>query len=406
MDRVAFAPGPHAYVSIRPFLVAVLALVIGSVAGEAQQVPTLSVGNGTGGSGGSVPIVIGISDVTGQNVGSATVDVLFDNTNLILANPAQDCVPSVGSDFSASASIATTPAPPAGESRLRLGVFNIKFGSTQTVEDGPLFTCTFQISPGVTPPASFTLTPDPDSPETQVAQIGGAVLCSGPQTPCDTTPGQITVAEATVTPTPVTTCVYQSDCPGLICQSGVCTVVPCTTTADCPIGICSNNNVCTGQPCNTSGDCPPSQVCLNQVCSQVQCTNGTGCPSDAICLDGTCVAAPAPTATETPTLIPTSTSLPTGTPTPLPTGTPTPLPTNTPTPLPTNTPTPTASQTATATPRATDTASPVPSATNTGVVPAPSSADNDGCNMSQSGSGGALLWLLVPAALMVYRRRR
>jgi MYXO-CTERM domain-containing protein len=48
----------------------------------------------------------------------------------------------------------------------------------------------------------------------------------------------------------------------------------------------------------------------------------------------------------------------------------------------------------------------VPSATNTGVVPAPSSADNDGCNMSQSGSGGALLWLLVPAALMVYRRRR
>jgi MYXO-CTERM domain-containing protein len=49
----------------------------------------------------------------------------------------------------------------------------------------------------------------------------------------------------------------------------------------------------------------------------------------------------------------------------------------------------------------------VPSATKTGGVPAPgSTADDDGCNMSQPGPGGALLWLLVPAALLVYRRRR
>jgi hypothetical protein len=71
----------------------------------------------------------------------------------------------------------------------------------------------------------------------------------------------------------------------------------------------------------------------------------------------------------------------------------------------TETPTPTDTPVPTNTPKPTNTASPVPTATK--VVPAQSSAvDHDGCNMSQPGSRGALLWLLVPAAIMAYRRRR
>ena len=223
IDRAAFAAGSRARASIRLFVVAVLGLLVTSSAGKAQGVPTLWVGDesgapgvpGIGAPGGTVAMTIGITGATGQNVGSVQVDVLFDNTTpgISFANVDQttqqvsDCVAADQyTDFSSSASIFDAHlAPPPGESRLRLGIFNLKFGSTQTIEDGTLFTCTFQISPNVTPPASFGLAPDPGLVSTQVAEIGGlVVLCgtgSSAQTPCGTTPDSITVAEATPTAT-------------------------------------------------------------------------------------------------------------------------------------------------------------------------------------------------------------
>jgi hypothetical protein len=122
---------------------------------------------------------------------------------------------------------------------------------------------------------------------------------------------------------------------------------------------------------------------------------------------GTVTISEAPTPTNTPTITPTNTPLP-DTPTVTPTNTPRP---NTPTVTPTNTPrpnTPTVTPTNTvppntATPTRTNTVRPTATLTS---PPAGGGADDDSCAISRTRSGASLLWLLIPPAVMVWRRRR
>ena len=110
-----------------------------------------------------------------------------------------------------------------------------------------------------------------------------------------------------------------------------------------------------------------------------------------------------PTATQTPTATPTETLTPTATPTATQTPTATLVPTATPTATLTPTVTPTGTLMPTATPTATPTktATPNPTATNTR-----SGGGGGGCSMTPAASAdGSTLWLLIPAALVVWRRR-
>jgi hypothetical protein len=260
---------------------------------------------------------------------------------------------------------------------------------------GDLATCTFHI-PDIAEPGTVKLT----ASNVLVSDASGTAL-----EPASGTDGSVTVVP----------CTKSAECPeGRVCLDQVCSPKSCTEQTDCPDDsvcvITDDVGTCQALPgCTTDADCPEG-ICVNPpgACTIVPCSVEEPCPTppDRVCVEGICAPAPTPAPSETPT--------PTDTPTPLPTETPTPPPPDTPTP--TNTPTFTLTPTKTATPTAP--ATPTPTATATLPLPSPtppgltpSSVDTDGCNMSQTGlggapSGGALLWLLVPVALMVYRRRR
>jgi predicted outer membrane repeat protein len=136
-------------------------------------------------------------------------------------------------------------------------------------------------------------------------------------------------------------------------------------------------------PTPTATNTPGANDCCQCADSCAAPIDGTcgGCTAvfGASCAGGSCIIqTPAPTSTSTPTL----TALPTLT--------------ATLTAPRTNTPTVTVSNTVTSTP----TATPQPAATNT------QASDNDGCSMTPGASAeGSMLWLLIPAALVAWRRQ-
>jgi hypothetical protein len=321
MKTLRLAAGWRVAVWSPTLLVTTGLLLAGAPLAPAQQV-TIEIGSGTGTQGGSAAITIGISGTDDLNVSEAQVDVLFDSASLSLANvdptthAVADCVPDGrfapgGADCPGSvpcflypAVIATIPPPPAGQTRLRMGVTSLP--PIRTFGDGPLFTCTFQIAETVPVPSDLTLTGDrPIVTDKDLNPIAVSPI----------TPGMVFVREAPPTNTPENT----------------------------------------------------------------------------------------PTATNTPLPTATNTPLPTATNTPLPTATNTPLPTATNTPLPTATNTALPTATKTALPTATNTARPTATQTS---PPAGGGADDDSCAISRTRSGASLLWLLIPPAVMVWRRRR
>ena len=366
---------------------------------------TLAVGHGTGTKGGTAAVTATLAS-GGQDVIGTDLIVQFDPT--VLSIDPSTCT--LAADLA-------TPKPP-NNAPIYLLVAHFQPSTSNNavlisvtenpsnpqpspvpIRDGDLFTCTFSIA------ATAPLSPPPITLNVTLAHAA----CPNPTPPPEVIscpnvtgePGTVTVAEAT--------CTKSADCPeGEVCLEQVCSPHGCNDQTDCPAdSVCvkvGDAGTCTALPgCTTDADCLPGPgICVTPpgACTIVPCSSENPCPTpaDQVCVDGICAPAPTPSETDTPTETPTSTPTETAT---------IPPPTDTPTPtasaVPTNTPTPTA----TATPKATNTPSPVPSATKTGGVPAPgSTADDDGCNMSQPGPGGALLWLLVPAALLVYRRRR
>jgi hypothetical protein len=170
-------------------------------------------------------------------------------------------------------------------------------------------------------------------------------------------------------------------------QTGTVTI----TEAPTPTPTGAPTETPTPQSCIIDADCPPTTLCVNQVCEPAgPCTSPADCPGQRPCVDGTCQQLAPPTATPTNTVPP-----PSATPTKVAT------PTST---LPQNTATPTTTATPKAT--ATNTVPPGPSATNTSAPGGGGGADSDGCSIPQTNSGGSLLWLLIPAAVVVWRRRR
>jgi hypothetical protein len=332
----------------------------------AQQV-TLDIGSGSGSPGGTVDITVSMTGGNDLNISAAQVDVLFDPTALSFANidpvthQIADCVAdSRLSALTHSASIVTNPAPPAGLSRLQLGIVATTF-PPPTFGDGLLFTCTFQIGAEVTA-GSLTLTGDR-------AIVTDNSLNPVPASPTD---GTITVGAP---------CTADSDCPTEpsteICVDFVCQVVPCSDP---------------GNPCPGGRVCNPD----TNTCEQLPPVSAT--PTETPTATATATSPP----TATPTQVPTNTPVPTATPTQVPTNTP--VPTATPTQIPTNTPVPTATNTPL--PTATQTSPPPPTSTPTTAAQGGGGGDDGGCSMvPAAGADGSLLWLIVPAVLVAWRRR-
>ncbi len=368
--------------------------LLGSVSLASAQDVTIDIGSGSGTPGGTAAITVSISNINALNVSAAQVDVLFDSTALSFANidpgshQVLDCVAdSRLNALTHSASIITNPPPPAGQSRLQLGIVSTTF-PLQTFGDGPLFTCTFQIGASVAVSTNLTLAGDrPLVTDNQLNHITPIVVNPGTISVAGTTPTNTPASTPTPTSTPLS-CKIDTDCPPTqICLDQVCQQVGCSVENPCPTPRLCVEGICVPPTCTTNVDCTPPAICDQGACQVVPCTVDDDCPTGNVCSDGKCV--PGPTATPTHTAPPTPTSTPVTPATQPPTATAT----NTVRPTPTNTPSPTNT--------------PLPPATATktsggGFV----GLDSDGCNISPaSTSSGSLLWLAIPAAVVLWRRR-
>ena len=348
---------------------------------------TVTVAGGTGARGGTAQMTIALSGDEGQAVGAGLF--LDFSSTLLSLTPSTDCA--MDSRLASTHTPAILPVQPCGAG---LTCLDFEVGTTppnlNLVGNGNLFTCTFHIA------ADAPLEPIPLNIEPDSVVVGGCT--SQPcthivQLPATGVGGAITVIEA-ATPTPTATpkpCTISADCPeGSVClpPSQVCGPQECNDQSDCPAdSVCKkvdDTGTCTALPgCTKDADCPQG-ICVTPpgACTIVTCSTENPCPTppDRVCVDGICAPAPTPAVTATAT--------PTPTPTPSKTATPTNTPPNT------------------ATPTRTNTVPPTSTATRTSAAPSGGGADHDGCSISQPGSGGSLLWLLVPAAIVVWRRRR
>ena len=118
---------------------------------------TVDVGSGTGPRGGSATVPINITGGGGA-VAGAQVDILFSQTAFSISNLSTSCTIAsrLQSTHQVSASLPTTPAPPAGKKRLRVIVLP-SFSSVGGFTDGVIASCVFQISASATP-GTYALT--------------------------------------------------------------------------------------------------------------------------------------------------------------------------------------------------------------------------------------------------------
>jgi hypothetical protein len=59
------------------------------------------------------------------------------------------------------------------------------------------------------------------------------------------------------------------------CESGSCQ--PCTTTSECPTGICHESGRCEPPPCATDDACPSAEICDGNQCLPEQLTDAAVC---------------------------------------------------------------------------------------------------------------------------------
>ena len=353
----------------------VLALVFSvgmvPVASGQNVVLTIRV-DGTAGPGGTVPVTVAL---TGGNdaVGTAQLDVVFDDaTHTLSVDPENDCVidPRLTPKFDLLAATAS------GRLRLIIDVHGLP-QEPPTIADGDLATCQFHVNseaevgkevvltgtrfqvndtlgnpfPEVTvEPGTFTVsltTPTPTGTATATATQTPEVTA----TPTETaTPISTATPTAPPTSTPTATATITRTATPTITRTATATI---TRTAT-PTITRTPTLTPTPQACVSDPDCPPTQICVDQFCSTVACSDSNPCPGGRLCVNGTCAQLPPPSATRTRTATP----LPTFTPTSPPQG-------------------------------------------------GGGGDDGGGCNTVPLGSSdGSALWLIVPAALAAWRRRR
>ncbi|MFI5395532.1 MAG: hypothetical protein ACHQ9S_08365 [Candidatus Binatia bacterium] len=335
---------------------------------------TLTIVGGTGSPGGTAQVTFRLDGDTGNQAVSADDFVSFDKTILNVAKT--DCQ----LDSRIKDTHIFTVLPTCGPNCLDFSIaVDPSLGDpNQPLEDGVLLTCSFHIAGTAHPGTPLPLTGDQQN-----------LLINGPGGVSDKLPATVVSGEITVTP-----CSSDTDCPtNEICLTQVCETVTCTSSADCP----------GGRECNTNtGNCM-------QLSAPTPTPTNTSTPTD------TATAGPTntPTNTQAPTHTPTNTLVPTHTPTNTqgPTNTPTntQAPTNTlvPTNTPTNTQVPTHTPTNTLVPSntPTKTAPPAPTPTNT-QGGGGGGGGGGGCSTVQpTTANGSLLWFLIPAVLVAWRRR-
>jgi len=350
---------------------------------------TFTIGSGIGAPGTAVPITLGLT-TNGASVVNGGLDVLFDGA-ILSVNPDTDC--SIAARLTPQFDLLAALVA-AGKLRLLIDVHGLP-QTPPTLTDGDLATCNFMIAddPGLI------------GTDTQLAgtrlQAGDAEGNAFPSGSLATNPGSVDIELATPSPTPTTTGTETQTATPTATATGSATPSPSETATpsatptdtapptNTPTNTAAPTNTPTQTipptstptqttpptltptpvPCVSDPDCPPGQICLDQFCSVETCSDTDPCPGGRQCVNGICEQLPAPPPTNTPT----QTTPPTLTPTPAP-----------------------------ATP--TRTAAPA-TATNT-PQSGGGSGDDGGCNLrSGAGADGSILWLLIPAALIAWRRK-
>jgi hypothetical protein len=340
----------------------------------AAQGITLTITGDAGGPGGTANVTLSLSgDDQNQAVGVSDF-VTFDD---VLSVSTSDCQldPRIENTHIKSVLPQCIPAPPAGKKCVN---FDIAVNPTladpdQPLGNGLLMTCVFHIADDA-PLGPLALTGSQSGLEVGDKDLNllPATVVSGEITVEATTPTPTGTATATVTETPPPTATptetvtpTETAIPTATATSSPTRTVTATPTntlmpSATPTWTSTPTQTPTPQACVSDPDCPPSQICVNQVCLTVECDDSNPCPGDRQCVDGTCAQQPTPTRTATP--------------------------------LPTLTPTKTATP-------VTPTATTAPQGGGGG--------GGGGCStVPLGGADGSLLWLIMPAALAAWRRRR
>lgn len=345
---------------------------------------TLTITGDAGAPGGTANVTLSLSgDDQSQAVGVSDF-VTFDD---FLSVAASDCQldPRIENTHIYHVLAQCIPAPPAGKNCVNLDIaVDPSLGDPdQPLGNGTLMTCAFHIAD------SAPLGPVALSGSQSGLEVGDKDLNLLPATVVS---GEIVVEATTPTPTGTPTATVTETPEATATPTETASPTPTDTATETPTGTPTSTSAPTATPtssptqpptatptrtatptntpvpsatatrtwtptqtptpqaCVSDPDCPPSQICVNQVCTTVECSDSNPCPGGRECVGGTCAQLPTPTRTFTP--------------------------------LPTNTP------------------APVPTATSGG-------GGGGGCSTVPAGSSdGSLLWLIVPAALAAWRRRR
>lgn len=339
---------------------------------------TLTITGGSGAPGGTTNVTLTLSgDDQNQAVGLSDF-VTFDDV-LSVVNSDCELDPRIAPGTHIKSVLPQCiPAPPAGKKCMNfdIAVNPALADPNQPLGNGPLMTCVFHIAAeasvgplALTGSQSGLEVGDKDlnllpatvvSGEITVAETtptptGTATATITPTAPPTATPTETTAPTATVTPTetpttPPTATVTPS---ATSTRTATATATRTATPTNTSLPTATPTQTPTLKACVIDPDCPPEQICVNQVCSTVACSDTNPCPGGRQCVSGSCAQLPPPSAT----------------------------PTRTATPLPTSTP--------------------------TNAPQGGGSDDDGGCSTVPPGStGGSLLWLIVPAAVLAWGRRR
>jgi Tol biopolymer transport system component len=215
----------------------------------------------------------------GDEVTTAQVDVLYEEALLELTDPvsgAPRCqiADRLAAAFRAEIQFPQVPLTPPGIRRLRLAVVDEEPPfPLDSYGPGPLFTCTFRISPQAVPGTESSL-----MPVLSRLEIGDPFAS---QFHAEVTGGAIRVLEAIP-------CMTDEDCPpGTQCLGGFCRpIIECDTFDDC-----ADRQSCVENRCACAGDCNgDGEVFANEVATSIAIFGGTQsvdlCPAADINGDG------------------------------------------------------------------------------------------------------------------------
>lgn len=386
------------------WLLSSLLLVVPGTA-KAQGI-TLTIAGGTGAPGGTAEVTLTLSgDDQNQAIGVSDF-VTFDDV-LSVAN--SDCAldPRITPGTHIKSVLPQCiPGPPAGKKCVNfdIAVNPALADPNQPLGNGPLMTCVFHIAEGApvgplaltgsqsglevgdkdlnllpatvvsgqvqvdvssatpspTPTATGTETQTPTPSLTATPSATATLTETASPSPTQTAPPSATATQTT-TPTLTPTQTHTQTASPTLTQTRTLTPTSTQTSTSTPTSTQTSTSTptrtststptqtATRVPCASDPDCPPGEICLNQICSVEHCTTSADCSGGRQCVSGICQQLPTPTLTPT--------------------------------------------KTATAQPTATSTA-------HSG------GGGGGGCNMTPGVSADtSILWLLIPAALVAWRRQ-